>query len=744
MPDFANSQLKIAEVAVAVPLYQRFDFLIPNSQQIAVGSRVSVPFGRRQMVGIVTQLKNQSDFPLSQLKSIIDCLDAESVFTEDIWQTLLWMQRYYAAPIGEVFDLALPAKLRQGAALKPAAKSCWKLINGFDLAEHPKLNRAPVQKQLVEYLLSNLQITAEVMLGERENWRRAIKQLMSKQLVVEQELSTSNDSQLNDPRLIESSVTLNSQQAIASNQIRQAMDNQSFSCSLLHGVTGSGKTEVYFDAIRTALSEGKQCLLLVPEIGLTPQLLDWVCNTVAKQIVTVHSGLSDTERHQAWWQAKTGEAQIVIGTRSAVFTPFKNLGLIVVDEEHDASFKQQDGVRYHSRDVAIYRAKLLNIPIVLGSATPSLESFANSKKGRFGYIELSERATQVALPKVSLIDTTHQPLNEGLTPAMLEAIKKTLAQQAQVMLYLNRRGFAPVLYCGECKTSQKCHRCDSNLTVHRQSNSVRCHHCGYQAKMPNSCQACGSLNLCDVGEGTQRVEQALNAMFAEAKVLRIDRDSTRRKGELEAALAAVRNGEVDILIGTQLLTKGHDFPNIGMVGILGADHGLYSTDFRANEHLFQQIVQVAGRAGRRQTCGQVFIQTAFVEHPFFEFVKNHDYHAFAEQCLQERQSAALPPSAYLTLFRAESVKPALAIQFLKQVKARLIAEGGVNVMDPIAAPMERRAGKYRAQLLLQAQQRSSLNQCLEQFLNQLNTEQQLKKLARTVRWSIDVDPQDLY
>lgn len=743
MPNPEQSQPKIAEVALPVPLYQSFDFLLPDSKQIPVGARIQVPFGRRQLIGIVTNIKSQSQLPISKLKNVEKCLDSSPIFSDDLWQTLLWMQRYYQAPIGEVFDLALPTKLRQGSELKPAAKLCWKLTENLteklDVESVSKLKRAPVQQLVVQYLQANQQITVEDMLGERENWRPAIKQLLKKQIVVEHELQTNIEAQP-----INSQIKLNAQQQAACQKISQKLQNLEFSCSLLHGVTGSGKTEVYFEAIREVLAQGKQCLLLVPEIGLTPQLLDRVRSALSSQIVTVHSGLSDTERHQAWWQAKNGDAKIVIGTRSAVFTPFKSLGLVVVDEEHDGSFKQQDGVRYHSRDVAIYRAKLLNIPIMLGSATPCLESFANSKSGKFEYLELTERATQVALPKVALIDTTQQPLNDGLTPAMVEAIKTTLSQQAQVMLYLNRRGFAPVLYCADCKQAQKCHRCDANLTVHRQSNSVRCHHCGYQARMLSSCQSCSSVELREVGDGTQRLEQALNAIFPDARVLRIDRDSTRRKGELEKALTAVKDGEVDILIGTQLLTKGHDFPNIGMVGILGADHGLCSTDFRASEHLFQQVVQVAGRAGRRQTCGQVLIQSAFVEHPFFEFVKNHDYRAFAEQCLQERQAAALPPAAHLALFRAESVKPALAIGFLNLVKRHLAPSSAVSVMDAIAAPMERRAGKYRAQLLLQATQRSSLNQCLEQFLSSLNHDPQLKKQARSVRWSIDVDPQDLY
>jgi primosomal protein N' (replication factor Y) len=446
----------------------------------------------------------------------------------------------------------------------------------------------------------------------------------------------------------------------------------------------------------------------------------------------------------AWWHAKQGNARIVIGTRSAIFCSFKNLGLIVVDEEHDASFKQQDGVRYQARDVAVYRARQHAIPIVLGSATPCLESYLNAREGKYTYLQLQRRATKAVLPQIELLDSNVLPAHDGLSPPMTEAIANTLSAGQQVMLFLNRRGYAPVIFCTECRETVKCHRCDAHLTLHRHAMRLRCHHCGYDCRAVTKCPSCNASSIAEVGEGTQRVEEALSARFPNARILRIDRDSTRRKGELVKLLAQARDGHADILLGTQLLTKGHDFPNIAMVGVLGADQGLYSTDFRASEVLFQQLVQVSGRAGRRDTVGRVYIQTAFPDHPFFTWVRKHDYAGFADNLLQQRKSVAYPPFAYFAMLRAESPQQARALQFLQQVKQDIVPGQWVRVMDAIPAPMERRAGKIRAQLLICAEQRSSLNNCLKNWLDHISTHSQARNLASTVRWSLDIDPFDHY
>ena len=738
----------IVNVAVPVPLRQTFDFLRPAGPlEILPGVRIRVPFGRRELIGIVVAVKDASDYPISKLKPAIEVLDQTPLFDRNLWLTLQWLANYYLAPIGEVLDAAIPVKLRHGGELSPAPKKVWRLTEMGQNTDPIKLARAPLQQAIIMRFLQQPRLCPEHFKDDSSSWRQAIKGLLKKQWLLEDEeapvlLANKHQHSKSAPVL-----ELNSQQAYAVSALTDSLAGAKFSCSLLHGVTGSGKTEVYFRLMQRLIEQGKQVLFLVPEIGLTPQLIERLECSFDCPIAVMHSGLNETERHQAWWHAREGNAGIIIGTRSAVFCSFKDLGLIVVDEEHDASFKQQDGVRYQARDVAIYRAKQENIPIILGSATPSLETYSNAQQGRYQNLRLTERATKAPLPKVELFDTNVLPCSDGLSPPMLEAITQTLKTGKQVMLFLNRRGYAPVMYCKDCGETVKCRRCDSHLTLHRNANQMRCHHCGYQGVASDKCTFCQQHSLVEVGEGTQRVEEALQLRFPDARLLRIDRDSTRRKGELAQLLELARSGEADILLGTQLLTKGHDFPNVAMVGILGADQGLYSTDFRSSEVLFQQILQVSGRAGRRDTQGRVFIQTAFPQHPFFNWVREHNFDDFAASLMAERKLAAYPPFGYFALLRAESTYQGKALQFLRRAKMKLgsaNSQNGVRIMDAIPAPMEFRAGKYRAQLLLCSDQRSSLNRALSAWLEQLSQDAQGRKLASAVRWSLDVDPFDHY
>jgi primosomal protein N' (replication factor Y) len=745
-PRFAPLKNHIISVAVPVPLRQNFDFLVPDavageSVDPMAGARVKVPFANRQLIGVIQEVKSTSEYDESKLKKAIEILDSESLFEKPLWNTLHWLTRYYLAPIGEVMDSAMPVALRQGIVSEPVSKKSWMLTDQGRSSPIEELDRAPLQLAIVKRFMRNSILTADDFKESASSWRQAIKALIEKGWVIE----TNSKPRLaqRDP-VVPPSLTLTSQQQVAVSSLVSSIESDSFSCTLLHGVTGSGKTEVYFAAMDTVLAANKQVLLLVPEIGLTPQLIERVEKRFSQAVVLMHSALNDTERHASWWHTRKGNAQIVIGTRSAVFSSFENLGLIIIDEEHDASFKQQDGVRYQARDVAIYRAKQHEVPIVLGSATPSLETFLNAQNGRFKLLNLLERATKVNLPRVELIDLTLQPTNDGLSPGMLEAIKTTLGKGKQVMLFLNRRGYAPVLYCKDCKQAAQCHRCDSFLTLHRRVNRMRCHHCGFEGQIQSSCGSCQSTEMIEVGEGTQRVEEAITLRFPQAKVLRIDRDSTRRKGELANVLEQARSGEADILIGTQLITKGHDFPNVGMVGILEADQGLYSTDFRASESLFQQILQVSGRAGRRDDVGYVFIQTHFPDNPFFTRVMTHDFTGFAHELLSQRQAANFPPFGFFALLRCESVHQAKSLQFLRKAKQDMTPQEGVWIMDAIPAPMERRAGKYRTQLLLCSNQRSGLNQTLSDWLYFIATNTEAKKMASSVRWSLDIDPQDHY
>lgn len=739
----------IARVAVPLPLRNNFEFLVPPTMPLpTVGSRVRVPFGNRELIGLVISLVDHSSYPVDKLKPIKSSLDSSPVFEPELTATLKWLAGYYLAPLGEVIDAALPVVLRRGQPLEPAAIVSWQLSDYGRSAALDELQRAPLQLALIKRFVEQGRLSSsDFSTGFKDSnrgWRQALNTLVNKGWLSET---------LDSPKLAASQVTkpptnLNSSQQHAVAKLQPALLENKFNCALLHGVTGSGKTEVYFAAMRCVIEQGQQVLLLVPEIGLTPQLINRIKENFSCPVVALHSGMNNSERHLAWWHARQGQTGIVVGTRSAVFTPIKTLGLIVVDEEHDASFKQQDGVRYQARDVAIYRAKQSQIPILLGSATPSLESFANAQQGRYQYLELPTRATAAALPEIKLLDTRRLPTSDGLSPPLLEVINRTIDDGEQIMLFLNRRGYAPVMYCKDCGATSTCHRCDSHLTLHRRINRVRCHHCGYEAIASNKCDTCQQPNLAEVGEGTQRVEEALAARFPTARIARIDRDSTRRKGELETILQQAADHQFDILLGTQLLTKGHDFAAVTAVGVLGADQGLYSTDFRASENMFQQLIQVAGRAGRRQQQGKVYIQTAFPEHPFFGYVCQHDYHGFANYLLAERAAAGFPPYGHFAVLRAESTHQAKALQFLRTMRQVISScaksDANLKLMDAVPAPMERRAGRYRAQLLLSSNQRSILNSTLKLWLDQLDQQPTLKKLAATVRWSLDIDPADLY
>jgi len=739
------SEVVVIRVAVPVPLRQAFDFLVPRDQSLPqVGARVRVPFGKQHRVGVVLAAPIQSEYPPEKLKEIVEIIDQQSIFDVALWQSLLWASHYYLAPIGEVLEAALPVALRQGQTAKPEPIKFWGLSEYGRSASPSELDRAPIQLAIIRKFQNSGKLTAADFRESTSSWRQAIKSLLKKGWLLESE----SVEQPSVPNACLSPPQASAEQQLAIDDLRQDFAQLSFSCHLLHGVTGSGKTRVYIEAMQAVLDQGKQVLLLVPEIGLTPQLLSRLESYLPYPSVTLHSNLNDRERHLAWWQALTGSANIVIGTRSAVFCGFKDLGLIVVDEEHDASLKQQEGVRYHARDFAIYRAKLCDIPVVLASATPALETLVNADQGRYQKHVLTHRATKMPLPDINLIDLNREPAADGLSPSLLAAIKKNLDDNKQSMLFLNRRGFAPVLYCGDCKRAANCHRCDSHLTLHRTGRQMRCHHCGYQGREQTQCGHCASENLLEVGEGTQRVEAALELRFPQAKILRIDRDSTRRKTALSDALARVQAGEVDIVLGTQLIAKGHDFPNMAMVGVLDADAGLYSTDFRASETMFAQLIQVSGRAGRHEQAGQVWIQTRFPEHPFFNHLQSHDFNGFADQLKQQRQTTSLPPFGYFVLLRAESTHQAKALQFLRQARDYLVRANQdhqtIEIMDAVPAPMARRAGRYRAQLLLNSARRSSLNQTLSLWLDQIKSDPTAKRQSAQVRWSIDVDPIDFY
>jgi primosomal protein N' (replication factor Y) len=511
---------------------------------------------------------------------------------------------------------------------------------------------------------------------------------------------------------------------------------------LLHGVTGSGKTEVYLQAIERVLAAGGQALMLVPEIALTPQLESRVsARFPGARVVSAHSGVADAARARGFLAALAGSADIVLGTRLSVFMPMPRLRLIVVDEEHDASFKQQEGLRYSARDIAIFRARQRNIPIVLGSATPSLESFHHGTSGRYLKLDLPNRAVASSMPSVATVDTRKEKLQDGLSAAMISAVSERLRRGEQSLLFLNRRGYAPVLACPACGWISRCRRCAANLVLHLADRRLRCHHCGLEAGIPRACPDCGNLDLQPFGRGTQRLEAKLGELFPEARILRIDRDSADSPKKWHALLEAIHAGAADILIGTQMLAKGHDFPNLTLVGVVGADAALFAADFRAPERLFAQLMQVGGRSGRAQLPGEVLIQTEYPDHPLYRALIDHDYAAFAREQLAEREAAGFPPFAFQALLRAEA--PALedALAFLAQAVAAAERSAGPEILlyDPVPMRMARIKNRERAQLLAESRNRPALHAFLDAWMEGLYA----LKTPRDLRWHLDVDPQEL-
>jgi len=730
--------MSILRVAVPSPLRRFFDYLPPPRAPLpAVGSRVRVPFGRRRVVGIVTAVVEESSVPAHRLRAVEAVLDPRPLLDSESLALLRWAAAYYHHPPGEVFGAALPAPLRHGESAAGGGPKCWRLTAAGKAVVPDQLARAPRQAALLGLLLRHGggPLEAARIDAEFSAWREPMRRLVEKGWVtVEQRACLPDSANDGAPPPI-----LGPAQREAVAAVTAALDR--FGGFLLDGVTGSGKTEVYLQAIARVLAAGRQVLVLVPEIGLTPQLVDRFRRRFPVPVAVLHSGLSDGERLCAWNAAREGEAPILIGTRSAVFAPLPTLGMVIVDEEHDPAYKQQEGFRYSARDVAVMRARHAGVPVVLGSATPSLESLGNCVAGRYTRLCLPERAGTAQHPRMTLLDVRHQPMDEGISEPLLHHMHRHLEAEGQVLLFLNRRGYAPTLLCHDCGWVAHCSRCDAHYTLYQQERKIRCHHCASERPLPAQCPDCGSIDLRPVGQGTERVEQALARHFPDLARVRIDRDATRRKGRMAQLLAQAQRGEARILVGTQMLAKGHHFPGVTLVGILDADQGLFSADFRASERMAQLIIQVAGRAGRAERPGEVVIQTHQPDHPLLVRLVHEGYPAFATAALEEREAAELPPFSHLALLRAEAVSRTAPLAFLEA--ARAAAEpisGPVLLLGPVPAPMERRAGRYRAQLLLQAEERHALHRLLKQWLPQVEA----LKSGRQVRWSLDVDPGEMF
>jgi primosomal protein N' (replication factor Y) len=722
----------VLRVAVPVPLPQLFDYLPPPGTAalaIARGTRVSVPFGRSRSVGIVVDASATSEIPAARLKPIAAVLDPAPLLSDELMATLEWTARYYQHPLGEVLDTALPATLRTPRPLPSDGEAALTLAAS---AADATARSGSASARLLERLRAG-PVSFSTLDAQFPDWRRGAANLRRRGLVESIRIERTPLPYTRAP-----APTLTHEQRSAVTAIAESSGR--FAPFLLEGITGSGKTEVYLALAEQALARGEQVLVLVPEIGLTPQLLRRFRERLAAPVHALHSDLADGERTRGWLAAARGESCVILGTRSAVFAPLPRAGLIIVDEEHDTSYKQQDGLRYHARDLALVRGKALDVPVVLGSATPSLETLANVEAGRYRQLHLSSRPGAARTPPLRTIDLRGKHLADGLAPELIAGIRACLARGEQALLFRNRRGYAPVLMCRACGWHAACARCDKPLTWHRGDARLRCHHCGAQQPVPVACPHCGNADLSPQGLGTERMEQALAGLFPRTPIVRIDRETTQRKGAVEDLLGRLAPDQPGILVGTQMLAKGHDLPNLTFVGLIGVDAGLFSADFRASERLCQLIVQVAGRAGRALKPGMVWLQTHHPDHPLLRDLLKSGYARVARDLLVERREAGLPPYAHLALLRAEAKTPIAVEEFLAAALQASNAPETVSLLGPMPAPMPRRAGSHRGQLLLSASERKALHAFLPAWLAHVRALRE----ARRVRWSIDVDPVDLY
>ena len=740
MSDISDSQPTVLKIAVNVPLSREFDYLPPTGGPVPEpGCRVLVQFGPRRQVGLVLAHAEASELPLEKIRRCVAVLDDKPLLGESDMALVRFTSNYYHHPIGEVVAAALPALLRQGKSLHPVVEMIAVTDAGESADVETLAKRAPKQAELLETLLDagGDGFEAEQLTELLPNWRRVAKALFEKGLIERFEARSDEFDETVAPEGTPGP-ELNDDQLAALETLRSHVKAGPF---LVEGVTGSGKTEVYLQRMQDVIKQGKQVLVLVPEIGLTPQLVSRLRKRLGIEPALLHSGLTDIERLAAWRAARSGAARLIVGTRSAIFTPLKNPGLIIVDEEHDHSFKQQEGLRYSARDLAIVRAKRLDVPVILGTATPTLEMLHHCRSGTYELIRLPKRAGGAKPPSIRLVNTARVPATDGLSPTLLDSIRSHLEAGGQALIFLNRRGFAPTLICSSCGHIAGCDRCDSRLTVHARQGQLRCHHCGASRPLTDTCGDCGET-VRPLGEGTERLEDALREHFPDRAITRIDSDSTQRKGAMIDALDQAKQGRAEILVGTQMLSKGHHFPKLSLVGIVNADQGLFGTDFRSSERMAQSIVQVAGRAGRERRAGEVLIQTAYPEHAFWATLIGGGYEQVAEEALAERKATHWPPYTRLALLRSAAHQRNDAIRFLEIAQGLLQQHCGetLRVLGPVDAPMARRAGRHRAQLLLQSSDRPALHVVLRQL--RLALEQD--PAARKVRWSIDVDPVELF
>ncbi|MGI1679173.1 MAG: primosomal protein N' [Cellvibrionaceae bacterium] len=755
MPDiFDQEDAVILDIAVPSPLRRSFDYLPPlemtieQAANLQSGTRLKVNFANQQLVGILLKVKSTSELSLNKLKPALSVVDDQPCINSEILSLCLWGSDYYQHPIGEVLSTAIPTLLRQGEPAKLPAQKMWALTTNGKGLPKDSLKRAPKQSALLNHFLDKEKLSIEELKRSPEIApfsAPTLKELQKKGLIEEIEEEHSADPKIRpastsiNATTKQTPLTLNEEQSSALTQLRY----KEFNTFLLEGATGSGKTEVYLQAITKVLEQNQSVLILVPEIGLTPQLLNRFAARFSTPIATLHSGLNDKERLHAWLNASLGNARIVIGTRSAIFTPIPNLGLIIIDEEHDLSFKQQDGFRYSARDIAVVRAHKLKIPLILGTATPSLETLYNAIQNRYQHLRLTQRAGNAKPPQIEMVDLREQKPTEGFSQTLVHNIQTELDKGNQALIFINRRGFAPVLMCEDCGWIAGCNHCSAKMTVHHHPPHMHCHHCGQQRAITRKCPDCFSTEIAQLGQGTERSEAFLQEHFPSVPVHRVDRDTTRRKNALSDLSDEVLKGEPCILVGTQMLAKGHHFPDVTLVGIIDIDSGLFSADFRGPERMGQLLVQVAGRAGREEKPGKVVIQSYHCDHPSLQSLIHEGYHRYARRLLHERQLTGLPPYRYMALVRSESKRPENATEFLtiarKKTQQQFPSTQNLSYLGPLPGLMERKKDRFCFQLQISSDNR----QLLHQVIRYLCREMDANAASRRTRWSIDIDPVDM-
>jgi primosomal protein N' (replication factor Y) len=742
-----NQINKIIKVAVLSPLDSLFDYRPENGKKIEdypIGSRVNVPFGSTKKIGIVISYSEKSKLNFEKLKPINSLIDKDPIVGKDFIKLATWISEYYIHPFGDTLFNMLPNILRKGGSYNPYVMNMWKTNKkGQDLPLNT-ISKTPKQKRLLELLRekkSNLKEISELDILKQGFSKEIIKKLFHKNLIEKYEkfYIPEKSQSLIDGKSENSNLKLTHEQKLSIDTIYNKLS--SFEVILLDGITGSGKTEIYFQVINKVLASMKQVLVLIPEISLTPQTIQRFTKRFSKKIAIFHSKLSEKERLLAWRACKEEEAEIIIGTRSSIFTPLPNIGLIIIDEEHDSSYKQNDGLHYSARDIGIVKAKNQNIPIILGTATPSLESFHNAQKNKYTHTKLKQRAGNAKLPNIQILDIRNKVLDNGFSEEAIHLIKNTLKSGKQVLVFINRRGYAPLLMCHDCGWNALCPQCDARLTVHRKQEALRCHHCNFSSRIPEKCNSCESKNLVFIGQGTQRNTETLQNLFPHFPVIRIDRDSIQNKKSFEKYIKKINSGDPLILVGTQMLAKGHHFPLLSTIVILDIDQGIYNPDFRSEEKVTQLLTQVSGRAGRAEHEGNVLIQTYVPDNDILSSWKKGGYHGSIVEILKNREFHELPPFTHMGVIRADSTKPDEAFRFLKSLidNNRNDCSQNCQIIGPIPLIMEKRAGRHRAQIIFKSKKRFDLNKTINNFKTLINSNKKNYRL----RFSIDIDPSEV-